>query len=342
MTRIDWDKALPVETRTASDRVQFEREIISRGRPAVIAGLVSNWPLVQGGLSSPRAALDRLVSLDEGRPIEIFTGPPEINGHFFYNAGLDGFNFERRRTTLPALVDQLIRLETDPRPASIYAGATPISATLPRLLPEILNGLVPPERGQLKSLWIGNRTRVPAHWDVPQNLICCVAGRRRYIILPPEELPNLYVGPLDFTLAGQPLSLVDFLDPDLSRHPCFEDAAARAEVAVLEPGDALYLPSMWWHHAESLDPIGLMVNFWWRDGPPHLTNPLTTLLYAALTFRDLPERERAIWKAFFDHYVFESGGDPFAHLPDAQRGVMGRATTERIARIKSIVARALR
>jgi hypothetical protein len=341
MSAVDWNAAARVDSYSGVDRAGFQRNIVPRGVPAVMRGLVSGWPLVEAARRSPKAALDHFASLDERRPVEIFSAPPEIGGRFFYNAQLDGSNFERKRTTLAELAAMLVRSKDDPTAPSVYAGATPIRDVIPRLLPEISNGVIDPAREQLISLWVGNRTRVAAHWDLPQNLICNVAGRRRYIVLPPEELPNLYVGPLDFTLAGQPLSLVDFLDPDLDAHPKFAAAARRAQVAVLEPGDALYLPSMWWHHAESLDAIGVMVNFWWRDGPQHLTTPLAALLHAALTLRDLPERERAVWRRFFDHYIFGVNGDPFAHLPEDKRGVMGPATPERIARIKALVARSV-
>lgn len=341
VTRVDWNAA-PQTPRIANvGAARFEADILAAGRPAVLEGLVADWPLVRAARRSPEDALDKLLEFDDGRRIEAFEGPPEIRGRFFYNDAFDGFNFERRETSLSELAATLIRLSSDPNPISVYAGAIPIPAALPRLLLEVRSGLIPAEREQLISLWIGNRTRVAAHWDLPQNLICNVAGRRRYILLPPEELPNLYIGPLDFTLAGQPLSLVDFLAPDFERHPKFASAVARAEVANLEPGDALYLPSMWWHHAESLDPVGAMVNVWWRDGPAHLTTPLTTLAHAALTLRDLPERERAVWKMFFEHYIFGANGDPLAHLPPEQRGIMGQATPGTIARIKALLARSI-
>ena len=202
--------------------------------------------------------------------------------------------------------------------------------------------LLDPTREMLVSLWLGGRTRTAAHWDVPQNLACVVLGRRRFTVFPPEQVRNLYVGPLDFTLAGQPTSLVDFAAPDLQRFPLFREAMAAASVAELEPGDALYLPSLWWHHVESLDPVGAMMNFWWRDGPPWLMTPLFTLFHALLTLRDLPGPERAAWRTFFDHYIFEANGDPMAHLPPAARGVFGEMTPERMRRLKTLLAGPLR
>ena len=43
---------------------------------------------------------------------------------------------------------------------------------------------------------------------VPQNTTVVVAGRRRFTLFPLEQFDNLYLGPLDSTLAGQPISTV--------------------------------------------------------------------------------------------------------------------------------------
>jgi hypothetical protein len=59
-------------------------------------------------------------------------------------------------------------------------------------------------------------------------------------------------------------SPVDAEDPDLSRFPRFRDAPLwRAD---LEPGDLLYIPSMWWHQARS-QTTSIAVNLWWVRGP---------------------------------------------------------------------------
>ena len=50
-----------------------------------------------------------------------------------------------------------------------------------------------------------------------------VAGRRRFTLFPPEQVANLYIGPLDLTPAGQPVSLVDQAQPDLVRHDLVVD-----------------------------------------------------------------------------------------------------------------------
>jgi len=323
------------------DRERFETEIVPRGRPAVLRGLVADWPPVRAARDGDEALAEFLRAASSGEPFEAWFGPPEIGGRFGYNEDFDGFNHDRRLATVDQLLDLLLRQRGHEAPFSMYAGGIPIRKHLPGLLSAIPMPLLDPKREMLISLWLGNRTRTAAHWDLPQNLACVVAGRRRFTLFPTDQLKNLYVGPLDFTLAGQPISLVDLEDPDFERHPRFREALDAAETAELGPGDALYLPSLWWHGVSSLDEMGAMVNFWWRDGePPHLT-PLNALYHSVITVKDLPPAERERWRIFFDHYVFGDDGDPAAHLPGKARGILGKRTPELVARVKALLARVL-
>ena len=91
-------------------------------------------------------------------------------------------------------------------------------------------------REPIESIWIGTRTRIAAHNDFPHNLACCAVGRRRFTLFPPDQFANLYVGPLDNTPAGRPVSMVDLREPDFDKYPRFREALASAQVAELGPG----------------------------------------------------------------------------------------------------------
>ena len=88
------------------------------------------------------------------------------------------------------------------------------------------------------------------------------------------------MGPLDFTLAGQPVSMVQLDEPDFARYPKFREALAAGCTADLEPGDALYIPYMWWHHVRMTGPFNVLVNFWWARGTAG-PDPPSTAWYTA-------------------------------------------------------------
>ena len=331
----------PIAEYDGADRGRFESQIAAKGEPAVIRGLVADWPIVEAAQISGAALAEFLRGAASDEPFEAWFGPPEIGGRFGYTPDFSGFNHERKLATVDQLLDLLLRQKGHERPYSMYAGGIPVRKHLPGLLPMIPLPLLDMSKATLISLWLGNRTRTAAHWDLPQNLACVVAGRRKFTLFPTDQIANLYVGPLDFTLAGQPISLVDVESPDLDRHPRFAEALEAAQTAELGPGDALYIPSLWWHAVASLDELGAMINFWWRDAEPPLLTPLNALYHAVITMKNLPSNELAAWRVMFDHYVFGGDGDPAEHLPEQARGVLGKRTPELVARVKKLLIDAL-
>ena len=153
-----------------------------------------------------------------------------------------------------------------------------ISTCLPGFLTE--NPIALDDAEPLATLWIGNKSRIAAHYDAPDNLICVTAGKRKVTLFPPEQVENLYVGPLHITPAGQAVSLVDFHNLDFEKFPRFSQALEHAQTVELLPGDALFIPSMWWHHIEGQQRMNMLVNFWWRDAPAHLGRSENALYHA--------------------------------------------------------------
>ena len=188
-------------------------------------------------------------------------------------------------------------------------------------------------------MWIGNAVKVNTHFDLAHNIACVVGGRRRFTLFPPEQLPNLYVGPIEFTISGPPISMVALSNPDFGRFPRFTAALAASQRAELEPGDALYIPYGWWHHVEALTPFNVLANYWWNEAR-QAGSPFDSMLHAILAVRDLPPEQRAVWRTMFEHYVFQSGDESMAHLPREQRGMLGPPSPEREKAIRAILTRA--
>lgn len=300
--------------------------ILKATQPVVLKGLIARWPAVRTGLESGHAESAYLRRFYRDATVGAFLGMPEIGGRFFYNDDLSGFNFRPVKIKLDTVLDEIARHEHAEKPPAIYVGSTTVDTCLPGFRAE--NDLNLGDRQPLASIWIGNRTRIAAHHDLPDNIACVVAGHRRFTLFPPNEIGNLYIGPLDFTPAGQAISLVDFANPDFVRFPRFAQALKNAQVAELDPGDAIFIPSMWWHHIEALDSVNVLVNYWWRQSPPWMDSPMNALMLAIMSVRDLPPEQRKAWQDQFDHYVFAANDDTAGHIPPQARRVLSPLDAE--------------
>ena len=310
--------------------------VLQGSRPLVLRGLVAHWPAVAEARESPEAAIAYLRGCEraDAPPAVATVGPPDIEGRFFYDEDLAGFNFRREEVPLGVVLATLRKYLAHERPPAIYVASTTLDTWLPRF--RAANDLALPGAEPLASIWIGNRSRIAAHQDLPENIACVVAGRRRVTLFPPQQLRNLYVGPLEFTPAGQPVSLVDPAAPDLQRFPRFAEALRHAMSAELGPGDAVFIPSMWWHHMEGLEGFNVLVNYWWRRAPAWMDNPVDALMLAIASLRGLPPEQRALWRDAFEYYVFGyDEGQVAGHLPPAARGVLGPLDEARARRIRA-------
>jgi hypothetical protein len=311
--------------------------LLAESEPVLLKGLVRDWPLVQAGLASDDDAMSYLRSFYNGRTVGTYFGPPEIRGRLFYNDAVTDLNFGVRRAAMDEVLRDIRSHRDDTQPPTLYIGSTTIDACLPGLRKD--NDVAFRDHGvdPLASIWIGNRTLVSCHHDAPNNLACCVVGHRRFTVFPPEQIANLYPGPLDPTPGGQAISMVDFANPDFEKYPRFRDALAAGRVAEMEPGDAIFLPSLWWHQVQSLSPFNVLINYWWSAAPKFMGTPMNVLYHALMSLRDRPEKEKLAWKAVFDYYVFGSSANAAEHLPEHARGALGPMTDDTARQIRAML-----
>lgn len=295
-------------------------EVLNSAEPLLLKGMVAEWPIVKAAKISAKSADLYLRQFYQDATVGAFFSDPSAKGRVFYNEDLTGFNFQRVMLKLDKVLDKIQQHAYDQQPPAFYVGSTTVDTCLPgfRAENDINFGSVDP----LASIWLGNKTRVAAHYDVPDNIACCAVGRRRFILFPPAEVKNLYPGPLDFTPAGQAISMVDFHQPDFETHPKFQQALKNAQIAEMEPGDAIFIPSMWWHHVEGLSSLNVLINYWWRQSPGYMDTPLNVLNHALLSLRDLPDAQRQAWHDIFKYYIFDFNEDTVAHIPEQHRGVL--------------------
>lgn len=306
--------------------------------PFVVRGLAADWPLVKAGNEGADAARQYLVGLGRDRAFPASIGTSDGEDRLFYDAAM-GMNFRMAQGPLEGLLRAMAVTEGDPSGPVIYLASIDMYDYFQGLAEA--NRLPLGARTPIESIWIGTRTCIAAHNDLPNNLAVCAVGQRRFTLFPPEQFSNLYLGPLENTPAGRPVSMVNLRNPDFNAYPRFRTALAQAQVAELAPGDALYIPSLWWHHVEGLAPFNALVNYWWRDVPHFLGKPEHALFHAILAVRDLPDAEKHRWRALFDHYVFENGADVTNHLPEAGRGILAPLTAETAGQIRAHLLRSL-
>ena len=321
------------------DERQFREEIPAAYRPAVLRGVARSWPAVRAALESPEAISRYLTERDNGSPVDAILMPPQAGGRIAYNDAMDGFNFVRNRLPVSTILEQLSRYALFDDPPSVAVQSALIPDCLPGFAAE--NRLAILDQAVAPRIWLGNRVTVPAHFDESDNVACVVAGTRRFTLFPPEQVANLYVGPLDFAPTGAAMSLVQCANPDFDRFPRFRAALAAACVAELGPGDALFIPTLWWHHVESLDrKLNILVNYWWKGalGTVERTeSAMDCLLHSLLNVRPMPPELRKAWASLFHHYVFDAGDNDHAHIPEHRRGVLGRLSPEAAAKIRNLL-----
>lgn len=292
--------------------------LVATETPVVIKGLFDDWVALAAGRHSPGRLNAYLAGMDRGAAVPVMEAPARAAGRFAYRADMREFTFTKRsaplRDTL-ARIEGLIGRENAP---TVAIQMLALADALPEFVRQNPMPLLPADVGP--KLWLGGSVKTQTHNDRDHNLACVIAGRRRFTLFPPDQVANLYIGPLD---NPPPLSLVDPENPDYDRFPRFREALAAARVAILEPGDAIFIPKYWWHHVASLDPYNAMVNYWWGDTAKGIEKPNDIFLAALLALKDLPPGERAYWRAMFDAHVFGDPDSASGHIPAALRGTLG-------------------
>jgi hypothetical protein len=323
-------KSIQQWQKTASD--SLPEGLLENAKPVVLRGFIAHWPIISHAQTNHRALQSYLLEYYNGVDVHVMRSDAKYKGRLFYNEDLSGFNFSRNKQKLTEVFSEL-NDHLPPDSATVYVGSTAVNSVFPGLRND--NDLSCLPSNALASIWMGNQTRIAAHYDAPDNIACVVAGQRRFTLFAPEQIDNLYVGPIDFTPAGQPASLVDFHQIDYRRFPKFKYALDASESAILAPGDAIYIPANWWHHVEALSDFNVLVNYWWRQVEDYIGVPGDALLHAMLAIKTLPAPQKKAWQHIFDHYIFHD--NPHAHIPPKMLGLLGDVDATVARRLRALL-----
>ena len=321
------------------DAIPFD-DLFALNQPVILKGLVNDWPMVKAGRTSPLETMQMLEDNYSNKPMLVYRAPSEIQSRFGYNDTCTGFNFSAERLTIPDVFNTIRNELSEQEHEYLYVNSLVLKEGFPALADSHSLAFTHPEFKQnpvVAKIWLGTESVAAAHFDQPKNLACCVVGKRRFMLFPPEQVENLYPGPLHPTPGGQVVTLANLADPDFDKFPRLKEAMDNAWIADLEPGDGLYYPSMWWHEVTAYDRFNVMVNFWWMTTERHKGNPMDVLLHGMMSLREKPEQEKQAWKALFDYYVFGDAQRVREHLPPECRGALGEMDDINARRLRSML-----
>jgi hypothetical protein len=316
----------------------FEAGIAEGSTPVVLRGAARDWSCVRAATAGRDTLLAWLRDRDRGQAVYAILGRPEIEGRFGFDSDTRQVNYAARQSPLSSVLDRLGDAEAGGFAIAIQAA--PAREVLHHWDEENPNPWLPPAAEP--TFWISMASRVAPHSDVHDNVAVVVGGRRRFTLFPPEQIANLYLGPLLASPGGVPTSSVNIWNPDLEKHPRYATAAKSATVSTLHPGDAIYIPALWWHAVESLEALNMLVNFWFGEEKQLPVSLPDTLTHAILAFSALPEHKRQRWQQYFRHLVFRLDDDPAKHLPeDLEDLLTGLGSEKEAALLDSIGKRML-
>ena len=242
----------------------FYNEHMVPSRPAILRGVLDGWPALT---TRPWSDLSYLKNLAGHRTV-----PIEHGQHYLDEA------FDERLMTLNEFITQ--HLEGPPptnngRPTA-YLAQHELFTQLPRLRRDIIQPdycMLSLEEGEEEeeaaaaaakddvrvNAWLGPAgTLSPLHYDRYHNLLCQVVGSKYIRLYAPDQSDSLYPhtsGP--HKVSSQ---IVEVDDADHEKYPKF-GSAPYCDL-VLNAGECLYIPPLWWHFVESRS-ISFSVSFWW-------------------------------------------------------------------------------
>ncbi|QRN95001.1 cupin-like domain-containing protein [Archangium violaceum] len=304
--------------------------------PVILTGLLDNCRLLTELRARP--SLEQKLGLLQGyfrdTPIEFDALPPRSGGH--YLPSYDGDTSPNAVSTVSDVPFETFAHRVKAAESSgefVYVRnqvLTPESPLRNAIQFDFLR-FAPPQDVRSK-VWIGSNGQIfNLHYDDFINFICMFEGTKRVTMFSPERLSSLYHGPFDFMNSGAPASFVQLLRPDLARFPKFREALEDARVAVLEPGDVLLIPPLWWHHVESFG-LNVMVNNWILSVPLRTTVEMWKDITRSLRLLSRATREqRDAARAFFARTVFEPAA------PDAASGQLPSELQEQARRTRELV-----
>ncbi len=210
----------------------FNENYFKPQKPLLIKGLASHYP------AGKKWTVDYLKELCGGVNVDIFDNDNK-------DTSSSAFTTPDLKMKFSEYVDTIIKNEPSNRRMflfNMFKCKPELRKDFP--CPYMFNGLL----GKMGYMFFGGKNiKVRIHQDIDMSnvLLTQFHGRKRVVLISPEYSDLLYRLPFNT------YSLVDLDNPDYNKYPGL--AYVEANEYVLEPGDALYMPSGYWHYITYLD-----------------------------------------------------------------------------------------
>ncbi|NJK37404.1 MAG: cupin-like domain-containing protein [Oscillatoriales cyanobacterium RM2_1_1] len=229
-------QSIAVDRKIGLSRIDFLNQYYARNTPVILTGIMNNWKALR--LWNPEYFQqnygDVQVEVQANRDSD-----PD------YELNVDS---HRQTMKFGDYIDQVVQTGESNNYYIVANNGNFDREEMRGLLqdieifPEYLN---PQETQGRIFFWFGPQgTVTPLHHDPVNLMLAQVLGRKRILLILPQQTPYLYnqVGVF---------SKVNIECPDYEKYPLFNQV--KPIEIILEPGEVIFIPVGWWHYVRSLD-----------------------------------------------------------------------------------------
>ena len=225
-------KTIPITRVKNISKEEFVKNFYKPQRPVLIEELTKDWPAYE------KWDIDYIQSLAGEQVVPLYNNEPTKG---------------RKKSVVPAkkmrLYDYLEILKSEPTDLRMFF------YNVLQKMPELTRDFSYPDIGlpffkKLPVMFFGGKgSKVLAHYDMDLADLLHVHfhGHKRVTLFAPDQARHLYKVP--FTVHN--LEVIDMDNPDFDKYPALQ--LAEGISVDMKHGDALYMPSGYWHYITYLD-----------------------------------------------------------------------------------------
>jgi ribosomal protein L16 Arg81 hydroxylase len=224
-------KTLPVDEVSSITKQEFERNYLASQKPLIIKGLANSQP------AGRKWTIDYIRQVCGDVTVDVYDNNNKNSASAYTKADL--------KMPFSEFLDVMLKDE----PTTLRMFLFNMFSKKPALredfrCPQFIRGMM----GRIGFMFFGAKgikVRIHQDMDMSNVLLTQFHGRKRVVLVSPKYSRLLYKLPFNTH------SLVDLDNPDYSKYPGLR--YVEAYDCTLDAGDALFMPSGYWHYITYLD-----------------------------------------------------------------------------------------